>query len=329
MPRVLRAFISLAGVSALAGGCGGGTGELGRAQFAWSDNYTCLAGCPIVPSDGALVAGGHAQIVVKNHGSLPAFSVRSTDPAVLVFTTVSTGRVEAFARLEGQAALELVDVANRSVIDRVTVTVRAAATLDVRFVDGLMPQASNALLEWSEVALFFAYRDATSQVLRGIGAYVASASGAAVDGGFVPGADVVEGFASIFGPAPDALALVTGGAASGSLTLTSGVANRAVSFEVVPEATVSSIAVVRADAATILFVGDTTRLSAEGATVAGAPVYGMRCTAWNLSNPGVVSLLPGGTAARQTLTAEAPGETDVTCALGPAAGTLHFVVGSP
>ncbi len=320
--RNLACFVlaatSLGGCIVNCSGVGPTNGELGRAQFEWSDGLSCLLGCPI---QGGVVVGGDTSITVVNRSRLPTYTVRSSNPAVFQFAADPQNRVDVRALAEGTAALELVAASDGSLVDRITLSARPAARIDPTFDDDQTAvPASNLALDSSRLPIFFRYADGTGNRLRGTNAFTASASGQVT-----VASTGSAGYLILFGPAPEIVTLQMGAAGPGTLLLTSGAASASIDFTVVDATAVAAIDLVAGGDPTQMRPGDVLSVTARGQSATAEAIQGMRCDAWTIVPAGVISG-PSGTNAVQTVYADAAGQADLTCTLGAASDTIRFVV---
>ena len=138
--RTLSSFLVLAGLATLVG-CGGdeprGTeGQLGTLRFEYATPGAC-SGCTV---DREVLVG--SLLDVDMHGVSPRVDVqvRSTAPDIAEFTLASRCRfvghegcrdaVAVIAKTSGDADLEVFDDWTGTVLDRVTIKVRDAASLE-------------------------------------------------------------------------------------------------------------------------------------------------------------------------------------------------------
>ena len=138
----VRRYLGLVGIAALSvlGGCSeeprGTSGQLGTLRFEYSTAGAC-AGCAI---DREVLAGSQLDIDVFNMNLKTDYGVRSTAPDVAEFAATTRCRfageddcrdgISVSTKTAGDADLEVFDEWTGTVLDRVTIKVREASTLE-------------------------------------------------------------------------------------------------------------------------------------------------------------------------------------------------------
>ncbi|HEX8950224.1 MAG TPA: hypothetical protein VF945_00190 [Polyangia bacterium] len=248
--RVQHSFLAL-GIAlsgcALHGMSGGGTPTL---QF---DN--CSSDCGL-DQNGVAAGGGHTTILVN--GGVHFVAAQSSNPSVAKFVADGGSKVDVESGVPGTATLQLVDGAGHVVASGVVTVVPTAQLRPNRGWSGAAP----IVLEGETLTFHVTTLDANGKITKGDGSVTF-----AVGGTLKPTVAIVDG---------DAIAF-TGTAGTGTIDASCPNATLSQSFDVVPAAAITSLAMTQ-----VLQQNDQAVVSVVPQS-AGGPVYTGGCT-WQVSD---------------------------------------------